>query len=82
MEVFVLRPTLPLTVVLLAAFIDKAARAEKLLAAPSGGEDAVVRADTLSGKPAIESAIARMIKIVKYFSLRILFGLQPKILNQ
>jgi hypothetical protein len=60
-----------------AALIDKAARTEKLSAAPSEGDVAAAsgRADTLNDGPANEKTITNMIDIERTFSLCILFGL-------
>jgi hypothetical protein len=57
----------------------EAARTAKLSAAPNGvGVATSGRADIANDMPAIESDIARIIKIVRYFILSILPGLLPK----
>jgi hypothetical protein len=63
-----------------AALIDKAARTEKLSAAPSEGAVAAASgpANTFNDRPANARDITRRIEIVRYFSLCILFGLLPK----
>jgi hypothetical protein len=59
--------------------IAVAARIAKLFAAPKVGDVAPSGfADTSDDGPPNERDIARIIEIVRYFSLGILFGLLPK----
>ena len=80
-----LRPRSPETVVpAAAALIDKAARTVKVDALPRDGAEAAASgvAATSNDGPTTEQSKSKMIEIVRYFNLCILFGLLPKTPNQ